>query len=64
MIFNYLIIFVLTSKMYISGNGEVYDDEEIYNTASNIDDVDDGDEECGLFELEDVISRWERAMNR
>jgi len=49
--------------MYISGNGEVYDDEEIYNIASNFDDVED-EEECGLFELEDVICRWERAMSR
>lgn len=52
--------------MYISGNGEVYDDEEIYSTVNrrNADDCNEADDCYDFQEIEDVINRWEQRLHR
>jgi hypothetical protein len=46
--------------MYIAGNGEVYDDEEI--TCSTIDITDEVDNTPVFSDVDELIMLWEDAL--
>jgi len=46
--------------MYISGNGELYDDEEVFNYKENENEFEDYSYED--ISLEDFISFWEKNL--
>ena len=47
--------------MYIAGNGELYDDEEIvYSPIAFVDDNDNENYEYNI--IDDVIMQWEEEM--
>lgn len=52
--------------MHISGNGELYDDEEIYCVSSkqNADYSNEMDDDLDLQHTEDVIISWEMRLGR
>ena len=61
--FNLFINYHTQTKMYIAGNGDVYDDEEIMNSYSKInEECDEDEEEYNYFEVDKIISLWETNL--
>jgi len=52
--------------MHISGNGELYDDEEIFCVSSkqNADYSNEKDDDFEFQHMEDVIVSWEMRLDR
>ena len=46
---------------YIASNGELYDDEEIFDIMDVGDDMMD-DEDYNLMPVDEVVMNWERKM--
>jgi hypothetical protein len=46
---------------YIASNGELYDDEEIFDIADVGDDMMD-EEDYNLMPVDEVVMNWERKM--
>ena len=52
--------------MYISGNGEVYDDEEIFSSSNrrNANYTNETADDYGFQDLDELIMSWEMRLRR
>ena len=57
---NYLNFCPRTKMPYIAYNGELYDDEEIFNIEN--DEIDET-EDYNYLPVDDVVMIWEKRMN-
>jgi hypothetical protein len=49
--------------MYISGNGEVYDDDEIFSTVNKI-NIDETIDDYKFQDFDELIMSWEMRLCR
>jgi hypothetical protein len=49
--------------MYISGNGDIYDDEEvIFNNNSRLISEQEENDEVEFMEFDELILKWEKSL--
>jgi hypothetical protein len=54
------LIFALFEMTYIASNGELYEDEEIFDMKDIEDEIED--EDYNFMSVDDNIMNWERKM--
>jgi len=49
--------------MYISGNGDIYDDEEVIITNSRSDNTFEEFDDYELMDSYELVLKWEKSLN-